>query len=292
MKTLARRHGVGGSRREAGSTSADKPFGRYGPMDKHEVRKPDVKHQSYLDQARKAREMLKDMAPDKVLQLIEFHKGLNFFQALALAQREEKLIVPHYVHHRIITETAAGGSPNVYKYFMFTGTLLVCEAPNEPFGKKVVYNLEVVGNNSYVPYFKIPKKFQGKVNCALVLEHPDFEILEAGDSRYELKSKKGAKIHLVEDFPRKDGIYRGDVQIAVPHGEELEEYQGLLERLSRTLPEQKPEQIMHLDRKGTPYISPIVRSVNKVDPMGFNVHVGHSLFGQFGLAFFKSPSSL
>src|SRR5690242_1811447 len=60
-------------------------------------------------------------------------------------------------------------SANADLFPCWTGTLLVYEAPNTPFGKFV--------KDTYSGWIiDIPKKFQGLKNKALVLEHPDFTL--------------------------------------------------------------------------------------------------------------------
>ncbi len=222
-------------------TRANDKFSRYGPLDKHIVRQPDVTGQSYAEQARKAREMLRSMDPEKVKQVIEFHRDLNLFQALALAKREGRLIVPNDVHDRILTETKGKKDKKYFEenYPLWTGTLVIYEAPDEPFGKQVVFEGIT---------FKVPKQFRGKVNCALVVEHPDFDLVdrelvassrptnpsgfvvhfssprkigdlpngqtELGNNRYELKITD-EKIHQVESFAKEEGWHLTDHGIPI-----------------------------------------------------------------------------
>ena len=222
--------------------AADRRFGKYGPMDSHEVRKPDVIGQSYLEQARKVREMLRSMKPDAVSQIIEFRKGLTAFEVLALAKTEGRLIVPNSVHDGILTKT----KDEEYlkqNYPVWTGTLVIYEAPDKPFGEQLVF-----GDIT----FQVPEQFQGKVNCALVVEHPHFEIrrisnyrkrrsrptnpsgfvvhsssprkigdlskgqTDLGKNSYELKAVDG--IHLIEQFPRQDGWYMPHTETGIPQG--------------------------------------------------------------------------
>ncbi len=63
--------------------AANRQFGRYGPMQPQAVRQPDVTGQSFAEQVARTRQMLRSMDPEVVKQVIEFHKGLTFFEALA-----------------------------------------------------------------------------------------------------------------------------------------------------------------------------------------------------------------
>ena len=248
MKLIARNtwRDAGGSRVEARGIAhdplldADNRFRRYSPMDKHEVRQADITSQSYIEQARRTREMLRSMKPETVKQVIEFHKDLTVFEALALAQREGKLIVPNDVHDRILTET---GDEKYLRenYPVWTGTLIIYEAlsagpknadnichdsrdkaPDKPFGKEVVFSWKDDKDVEYSISFKVPKQFRGKRNCALVVEHPDFELISLGNNHYELKVDI-QNVHQIEQFPRRDGWYVPDAETMIPQGNEVKE---------------------------------------------------------------------
>ncbi len=159
------------------------------------------------------------MTPEQALQVIEFHGDLNFFQAVALAKREGKLIVPNDVHDRILTET----KDEKYleqNYPVWAGTLIVYEAPDKPFGKKIVSSWEDDNSVRYSISFTIPEQFRGKTNCALVVEHPDFELINLGKNRYELK---GQNVHQIVYFPKKDGLYMQYTETGIPHGRKVKE---------------------------------------------------------------------
>ncbi len=206
--------------------AADRQFGRYKPESSQEVRKPNVTGQSYAEQVKRTREMLRSMDPEKVKQVIEFRQDLNFFQALALAQREGKLIVPNDIHDRILTET----KDEQYlrqNYSVRTGTLVIYEKPDKKLGKEVVYSWkDIYTKVNYSISFSVPEQFQGLVNCALIVEHPDFEIrrlrvrknpkdllnranrilkdlpegqTDLGNNNYEIKPL--GEIRLIENFP-------------------------------------------------------------------------------------------
>ncbi len=184
---------------------ANNPFRRYIREPVHEVRQSDVTGQSFADQVKRTRQMLRSMKPEAVKQVIEFHKGLNFFQALALAKREGRLIVPNDVHDRILNETEL-------RYRTWTGTLVIYETPYTQFGEQIVFdNMR----------FFIPKKFRGKINCALLIEHPDFELVNLGGNKYELKAVDEANINLIEDFPVTYGEHKLDKIFGIPIGHRL-----------------------------------------------------------------------
>ncbi len=192
--------------------NANNPFRRYAREPVHEVRQPDVTGQSFAERVAKARQMLRSMDPEKVKQVIEFRRDLNFLQALALAKQEGSIIVPNDVHDRILTET----TDEQYlrqNYPVWTGTLVIYEAPDKKFGEQVVSSWKK-HNVDYSISFEVPEQFRGKTNCALVVEHPDFELIDFGNNKYELRAAD-SNIHLVQDFAKKSGLYSTDHGIPV-----------------------------------------------------------------------------
>ena len=205
-------------------------FGRYKHEIEKAVRQPDVTGQAYHEQVKRTREMLRSMTPEKALQIIEFHKGLNLFEALALAQREGKLIVPNDIHDGILTKT----TDQEYlkqNYPVWTGTLVICEAPDKKFGEQVVSRWKDDNDVKCSISFTVPKQFRGLRNCALVIEHPDFEFVKIEVkpilrkiesllkniiySDYEIKLVRGANIQLIENFPKKDDWHLTDRGIPI-----------------------------------------------------------------------------
>ncbi len=187
-------------------------------MDKYEIRAPDVTGQSYVEQVKRTRQMLRSMTLENALEVIEFRHDLDFFEAIASAKREGKLIVSNDIHDRILTETK---DRQFYKSLVLTGTLIIYEAPDKQFGKEVNFGWENNSNLKYSISFQVPKQFQGKVNCALVVEHPDFELLDLGKNRYQIRAADG--IHLIEHFPKRDGWYIPDAETKIPQGEPVKE---------------------------------------------------------------------
>ena len=233
------------------------PFRRYKQEPSHEVRQAEVKG-TELDKLRARREMLRDMAPEQALSAVRFYRNLSFFEALELAQREDKMIVPNAVHDRILTETKdVKLLEQLYYTWAWTGTLVIYEKPDMEFGKEITFSW-VCDQVEYSISFTVPKQFRGKKNCALVIEHPDFEILEISkkpsiwsrifsrnksntENQYELRLAEGANIHLIENFPRENlRWYALDPETKIPHGEPIKESQrdlskGQTDRVHRAL---------------------------------------------------------
>ncbi|NYZ73658.1 hypothetical protein H0O00_00790 [Candidatus Micrarchaeota archaeon] len=183
--------------------SMAKGFGRYKPEEEKAVRKVEVAGDE-LSYLRQRREMLRSMTPEQALQVIEFHKGLNVFQALELAKKQGKLIVPNDVHDRILTETDA-------KYTVWTGTMTVYEEQGTPFGKAVEYTDRKTRIRLVFP---VPDEFIGVKNGLLVVEHPDFTLEADGNNRIV----RAVNVSLVKDFPTEDGWHLTDPAHDIPFG--------------------------------------------------------------------------
>ena len=155
-------------------TRASDLFRRYKKEKPQAVRSADVTDQSLAERIQRTREMLRGMKPEAVIALLEYCGSLNFFKAIALAQRENKLIVPNDIHDRILTETNYGESGIPPDYPVITGTFIIYEAPDKKFGKRIKYRLLDEEDVEYCIKFHVPKQFQSKINCALVVEYPNF----------------------------------------------------------------------------------------------------------------------
>ena len=164
-----------------------------------------------LDHLRRKRDLLRELTEKipparskEILDKVKIHPvKLTLVEALALARREGKILVPHDVIDRIATETQSD------REHICSGTLVIFNAPGKPFG-------ESIRKNNIL--FTVPKKFRDKTNCALVVEDPDFDIVQLGNRKYELRVEDNTRIHLIKDFPGKDGWYRFDERFRIPLG--------------------------------------------------------------------------
>ena len=147
--------------------------------------------------------------------------GVPIWDALAKAKERGKIIVPNSVHDRMLVETNHWGTPGIKAgYSAWTGTAIIYEKPDTPFGDSVVYSWECDKVN-YSITFNIPEQFRGKANCALVVEHPDFELVSLGNNSYELKADEKS-ISLLENFPKEtQKWYHYDERFRIPVGEPL-----------------------------------------------------------------------
>ena len=176
-----------------------------------------------LTSLRTLRETLKTADPEQVRRMMEITKRMTLFEAVALARETGRLIVSNFVHDGVLTRTDA-------MYRVRTGTLIIYEAPNQPFGEFVVFEQTK---------FAVPAKFRGLKNCALAVEYPDFDLKSTG----ELIVPDEKTIHLITQFPIKDGWYLTHAETGIPCGRQ----------------EATNENARFLDRLNEPYLGLLVR---------------------------------
>jgi len=187
-------------------------FGRFKPEERVSTRRADVPGNK-LQSLRDLRKMIETMNPEDVMNMITFYPKLNTFEALALAKREGALIVPNSTYDRILTETS---NPNfLNNSFVWTGTLILYEVPGKVFGETLVY-VWVHDNVQYSISFNIPDEFRGRKDCALVVQHPDFDLLPTGPNSYRLNVTDVNMLHLIEKFPSTGGTYPYEEQFRIP----------------------------------------------------------------------------
>ncbi len=227
-------------------------FGGFKPSDEgpQQIRSQQVSGDE-LQRLRAKREMLKGMTPEQAYNVIEWHNHpLSFIQAIALANETGKLIVPNIVIDRILKK-ARFEIPSVR-----TGTLVIHEAPDKPFGDTVFYNYHDIG-------FSVPTRFQGRKNCALVVEYPDFALVRLENGPNQLAVPDESHLHLVERFPRCNDRYLPDADFGVPYGTRL--YTLLYDVFRRSL------KLRTLWRESGSYVGPIARGIYAYpgeDPLG------------------------
>ncbi len=166
--------------------AASSRFGNFKPPTEgiQQVRTPTISGDN-LQRLRDLRTMLRSMTPEQAYNAIEWHQNLTFFEAVALAKREGKLIVPNDVIDRILPEIAV-------TFGVRTGTLFVYEKPGQPFGKTVVFsNIN----------FLVPEQFQGIRKGALVVDYPDFELVSLRKGQYQISVPDIANIRAMKRFP-------------------------------------------------------------------------------------------
>lgn len=228
-----------------GSLSAARKFGMYKDVEPQGIRQAEVSG-TEIQELRRKREMLLSMNPEQAQSVIAYHNGVDVIEALALAKRQGRIIVPHIVHDRILTQTKEDESGDV-NYAVWTGTVVIYPENGKPFGERVVHCwTEEHKAISHSISLDIPARFRGKTDSALVIEHPDFDLKpeQLRENAYLLIADEGS-IHLHERFPAVDGEYAFDERYVIPAGSSVAENRDT----SRTL-----------RRQDGPYIGFVLRS--------------------------------
>ncbi len=212
MNRLAVAKGV-----DASATAMANRFKGYSPETEKAVRKAAVSGDE-LSFLRQRREMIRGVKPEDAAVMMEFHDDMSIFEALDLARREGRIIVPNDVHVAIAArarKTASG------YWATWTGTFIAYEAPDVPLGDRILGGwMALVGARveGFEIGFDVPAEFRGKTNCALVVEHPDFELVDLGGNRFEVRPLEGS-VSLVEVFPAENNVYyECDARFGIPVG--------------------------------------------------------------------------
>jgi hypothetical protein len=125
-------------------------------------------------------------------------QGLTLQAAVqAVGQRHLRLLSNQELDQRLVDSDVWKKEKEMYP--AWSGTFIAYERPGVAFGKTVSFRDLVVA---------VPKQFQGKVNCALVCNHPDFTLK---DNKITL-----GKTARCLPFPVGDGWYLPDKDFGIP----------------------------------------------------------------------------
>ena len=199
--------------------------------------------------------------------------GITAFEALEQARRERLIIVPNFVHDHVLIERGGilpklNPTPElVPAYPSWTGTLVIYEQADKPFGNQVAFSWVEDGETHSINV-KIPAIFVGKENCALVIEHPNFKVVKT-DSSYQIVPTREDKFWFMELFPKEDGCYATWEMFRIPYGDKLglkQAYHGEIRR--------------ELKRRNGAYVGLISRQYTNVNPLkDFEVFQSHLYMG-------------
>lgn len=144
--------------------------------------------------------------------LRSFREGVCGEDAISLAQKSNKILASNIALDFLLSINK-GGLADAGWYW--TGTLLAYEKAGAPFGEELRYYDRSTGFEYIVP---VPKKFQGKTDCAIASNHPDFSLEIKGSQRIF----KAVRLDLLEDFPQLADFYRIDPRYGIPFGNPVE----------------------------------------------------------------------
>jgi len=159
---------------------------------------------------------------EKVETLVTDENGVPAWEAIERANKEGKIIIPNCVHDRMLVETEHWEKTEIKAgYSAWTGTGVIYESPDKPFGDRVVFGWKDK-QLQYSVSFSVPKQFQGKRDSVLVVEHPDFVFETTGRYQFRLKVRDENLIHLLENFPKENKFYHYDERFRIPIGKKLD----------------------------------------------------------------------
>jgi len=108
-------------------------------------------------------------------------------------------------------------------YPAWSGTFVAYKAPNKPLGKTI--ECKILGD-TYV--FNVPKKFQGKRNIALAINHgftkegkPLISYKKIGEKRFLVEIADESMIKAIRHFPSEDGWQLPEKKFGLPSGSKL-----------------------------------------------------------------------
>ena len=171
----------------------------------------------------------------KIEVMVPANNGVFAWEALELAKKRGKIIIPLLAYKRIIESSISPIlkreiPPHIKSGLQaWTGTAIIYEAPDKPFEELVRFKWQEDMSSDprkhlfaqFEIVFRVPRQFRGKTNCALVIEHPNFEIINSGN-RYELNPKSPDSVHLIETFPKKvNGTYNPENEFGIPRGDDV-----------------------------------------------------------------------
>ncbi len=214
-------------------TFAGKPIGNYNPNnDAFNKRKPNPDPLPDL----KGKIDWSKLDLSKVFTMATKENGLTMWDAIERADNAAYIIIPNQVHDRMLVELDFFKTPGIEEgYATRTGTLVIYTKPDTPFSNALTYSWEDSSSKTtYSINVDIPEKFIGKVNSALVIEHPDFDIIQLENNSYEIKAKE-EKLFLLENFPKENGNYKYDEQFRIPIGKKLEDLDNTTRYLRRVV---------------------------------------------------------
>jgi len=108
-------------------------------------------------------------------------------------------------------------------YPAWSGTFVAYEMPDKPLGKTIECKIK---ENTFV--FNVPKKFQGKRNIALAINHgfsedgkPLISYKQIGEKKFLVEIADKSMIKAIRHFPSEDGFYLPEKEFGLPSGSKL-----------------------------------------------------------------------
>ncbi len=152
--------------------------------------------------------------------LVPRRRGLPFDEGLRVAEQGRRVIASNLRLHRALTTKEWKAISEVFA--CHAGTMVGFVEPGERLGE-VIIGIDSVTGVEWP--FLVPKEFRGMKDCAIVVEHPYYNIEPKGNERI-VRAESG-KVEVVEDLPPKTGYYLIDPDHGIPQGKAVEPKDGV-----------------------------------------------------------------
>ncbi len=145
--------------------------------------------------------------------LVKRADGASYRKALELADQGNLVLAPNKRMTKALVETEEWKSMTE-AFSCWTGTMTGYTEPGKKLGKFIEYTDSRDGQK-YV--FPVPEQYRNEKNMILVVEHPNFTLVQDGKNLVVEAPDVVGLTH----FPKEDGWYLGDEQFDIPTGKEV-----------------------------------------------------------------------
>jgi len=145
--------------------------------------------------------------------LVKRADGVSYRKALELADERNLVLASNKRMTRALVETDEWKSMRE-AFACWTGTMTGYAEPGKKLGKFIEYT-DPEDGQKYV--FPVPEQYRNEKNMILVVEHPNFSLVQDGKNLVVEASDVVGLTH----FPKEDGWYFGDEQFDIPTGKEV-----------------------------------------------------------------------
>jgi hypothetical protein len=145
--------------------------------------------------------------------LVKRADGVSYRKALELADKNNLVLAPNKRMTKALVETDEWKSMRE-AFACWTGTMTGYIEPGKKLGKFIEYT-DPEDGQKYV--FPVPEQYRNEKNMILVVEHPNFTLVQDGKNLVIEASEVVGLTH----FPKENGWYLGDEQFDIPTGKEV-----------------------------------------------------------------------
>ena len=144
--------------------------------------------------------------------LVKRADGVSYRKALEFADKNNLVLAPNKRMTKALVETDEWKSMRE-AFACWTGTMTGYAEPGKKLGKFIEYT-DPEDGQKYV--FPVPEQYRNEKNMILVVEHPNFNLVQDGKNLVVEAPEVVGLTH----FPKQDGWYFGDEQFDIPTGKE------------------------------------------------------------------------